>query len=342
MGVYLVALVMTDVPLPPTGTIILIFVLTLVQAITMVSGAVVVSSQSTSVRSANLLASFIIIPSALLIQVEAMVMFWGNSSQVFMLIIFGLALLSILLTRVGLAHFRREELLGREIDALNLGWGMSTFRQAFTGGAASLRDWYRRVLPSTLREMRWSILIVSFIVLFGLTIGARQAERFILPMDHKVLSENLDSIETFMPLFSSGPVVAIWLQNVRSQLIGFIFGIFSFGILGMLPVLFTMSLVGYLLGTLSLNGIPPLTVFVGLILPHGIFEIPVLILANAAVLQFGAMLATPTPGRTFGEVWIHGVARWARLILGLVVPLLLLSAVIEAWVTPRIALWLLR
>ena len=44
-----------------------IFLLTAVQALVMVSAAIVVSTQTTSVRAANLLASFIIIPMALLI-----------------------------------------------------------------------------------------------------------------------------------------------------------------------------------------------------------------------------------------------------------------------------------
>ena len=51
---------------------------TTVQAIVMVAGAVVISTQATSVRAANLLASFIIIPMAFLIQGESMVMFWAE------------------------------------------------------------------------------------------------------------------------------------------------------------------------------------------------------------------------------------------------------------------------
>jgi ABC-type transport system involved in multi-copper enzyme maturation permease subunit len=48
--------------------LILVVSLTAVQALVMVSGAVVISTQTTSVRAANLLASFIIIPVAILIQ----------------------------------------------------------------------------------------------------------------------------------------------------------------------------------------------------------------------------------------------------------------------------------
>ena len=97
---------------------ILIVLLTTVQAIVMVAGAVVVSSQATSVRAANLLASFIIIPMALLIQGESIIMFWGEISTLWW-VVAGLLALTVLFVRVGLAHFQREELLGKEIDVLN-------------------------------------------------------------------------------------------------------------------------------------------------------------------------------------------------------------------------------
>jgi hypothetical protein len=75
-------------------------------------------------------------------------MFWGNYATLWWVVI-GLAVFSALLIRVGLAHFQREELLGREIDVLNLRWAWRIFRSQFTGNAATLREWYRRVIPST-------------------------------------------------------------------------------------------------------------------------------------------------------------------------------------------------
>jgi hypothetical protein len=80
--------------------------------------AVVISSQTTSVRAANLLASFIIIPMALLMQAESLIMFWANY-PVLWWILAALIVVNILLVRMGLHLFDREELLGREIDELN-------------------------------------------------------------------------------------------------------------------------------------------------------------------------------------------------------------------------------
>jgi len=71
-------------------------------------------------------------------------------------------------------------------------------------------------------------------------------------------------------------------------------------------------------------------------LPHGLFELPALILASAAILYIGIMLVTPRPQRTLGEVLIEVIADWMKIGIGLVLPLLTLAAVIETWVTPAL------
>ncbi len=65
--------IVLDLPL-----LVLAVCLTISQASVMVSAAVVISVFSTTVRSANLLSSFIVVPMAFLIQWEAIVMFWGD------------------------------------------------------------------------------------------------------------------------------------------------------------------------------------------------------------------------------------------------------------------------
>lgn len=133
MAVYLIGLIIQGVPLPETSTIVMVFVLTIVQAIMMVSGSVVVSAQATSVRAANLLASFIIIPSAFLIQIEALIMFWGRNVSDLWWMVIAVLILSYLLIRLGISHFQREKLLGREIDILNFKWMWKTFWDSFWG-----------------------------------------------------------------------------------------------------------------------------------------------------------------------------------------------------------------
>jgi len=90
------------------------------------------------------------------------------------------------------------------------------------------------------------------------------------------------------------------------------------------------------LGGASLIGFSPALVFVSAVLPHGIFELTAVILATAAVLKVGAMLVTPQPDKSMGEIFLLSLADWFRVFIGLVVPLLAIAAVIEVYVTPLI------
>jgi uncharacterized membrane protein SpoIIM required for sporulation len=52
----------------------------------------------------------------------------------------------------------------------------------------------------------------------------------------------------------------------------------------------------------------------------------------------GASIIAPPPGKTLGEGWLLALADWAKVSLGLVIPLLALAALLESFVTPRIVL----
>lgn len=339
MIVYLVGLLITRIPWPPLEILLQIVILTTAQAVLMVSGAVVVSTQATSVRAANLLSSFIIIPVAFLIQWEALVMFWGNESTLWWVSL-GVIVMTALLVRIGLAHFQREELLGREIDVLRIKWAWKTFRQGFTGDARSVSEWYRSVLPRTLRSMGLPVLLVAGLLAAGILIGLAQVERFPFLIDASRLNDagrNLNDLLRIWPVFRIEGAVAVFWQNLRVLLLAAVLGIFSFGVLGVMPLLATVAVAGYLVGLLSTAGIP-IWQMVALLAPHGVLEIPAAMLATAAVLRSGAMLAAPTPGKTVGEVWLLSLADWARVMAGVVAPALVVAALIEVLVTPRIAL----
>ena len=347
MGVYIAGLVSQGIALPEPEMMGLILLLTLVQAVTMVAGAVVVSSQATSVRAANLLASFIIIPMALLIQGESIIMFWGDFHTLWWVLI-GLVTLTVLMVRVGLSHFQREELLGREIDVLNLKWGWMIFWRSFTGGAKSAVEWYQIAVPAGVRSLKKPGIVITLITVVAVITGFMVVGQFTqngIPIQLRGLENPHEQVQQLLqewPLFSGGPVVNIWWQNVRALLAGMLLGIFSMGILGVLPIFATMAVLGGLLKILSISGVPVLMYATGLILPHGILEIPAAILASAAVLQAGAVLAAPIPGKTVGEVWIMAIGEWAKIMLGVVIPLLLVAAGVEAWITPRIAFLIFR
>ncbi|MCE1252746.1 MAG: stage II sporulation protein M [Anaerolineae bacterium] len=343
MGVYLLGLAYDGVPLPPWDLLVLIFFLTMVQALMMVAGAVVVSSQATSVRSANLLASFIVIPSALLIQGESVVMFWGSYDTLWWLV-FGLIVLTVLLTRVGVAHFQREELLGREIDVLNVRWAFKLFAVSFKRDARNIKEWYGVIFKQDLYRLRFPILAMLALALISVWVGAEQVARFAIPIEETTVSHFAGRLQEMINNWRVGdplPVLAILLQNTRTMLVAMLLGFLSLGILSVLPLGLTMAVVGYLMELLRTNGLSP-WVYLMFILPHGIIEIPAMVLGTASLLRAGALMATPGLQKTTGEVWIETVADWCRIMLGLVLPLLLLAAFIETWITPRIAIFFVQ
>ncbi len=324
----------------PLSFLIQIILLTTVQTLVMVCGAVVISTQTTSVRAANLLSSFIVIPIALLIQGEAVIMFWG-SLDILWWVILGDLLIAILLIRAGLAHFNREELLGREIDVLNLKHSWRVFSKAFIGDAHNLSGWLRVELKKSLSRMLIPLVFSAIMIPLGAWIGARLAVQLNLPPDLFNLDQLVDldpgivSGMRSMGFMSLNGAVTVWLHNLRSILLATFLGIFSFGVLGLFILMLPMVMLGFFAQMASITGISPLTFLAAFMLPHGLLEIPAMILSAAAIFRLGATLITPAQDQTISESWLKGLADWARIMVALVIPLFLLAALVEVFITPH-------
>jgi uncharacterized membrane protein SpoIIM required for sporulation len=326
--------------------LILVFILTAIQALVMVSGAVVISTQTTSVRAANLLASFIIIPMALLIQGEAVMMLWADY-QVLWWAVLALTILAALLIRMGLTHFNREELLGREIDNLNLRWMWRVFKDQFVGDAHSISEWYRKELPHTLRRLSIPIVWMAVLLAGGIYLGTATMKN-IGPLvgsfsldQYKIFDDQIINQFRQLGFFSAFSILTILWHNLRAVLIAVILGIFTLGVAGILVLMLPMMIIGAFTGAVSLSGINPFTVLVAVTMPHGIFEIPAMILTGAAILHVGATLITPYHKQTIGEGLVSSVADWAKITLALVLPLFLGAALLEVFVSPYIVTKLL-
>jgi uncharacterized membrane protein SpoIIM required for sporulation len=296
--------------------------------------------QSTSVKAANLLASFIVIPVAVLMQGESALLFWGNS-QVLWLAVAGVIILAGLLIRVGLSHFQREYLLGREIDVLDVRWAWRTFWGYFKGEATSVLGWYRLEIRKVMRQLTVPagvLLILAVVTLWGgfyWTITT--VPEFVdvaSPEAVQSISERFERSTTLIGLGQNFSASFIFTHNVRAVGLILLAGLVSFSVLGMLVYIVNLSTVGILLGVFQLLGYSPVTLTVSGLLPHGIFEIPALILASAAMLRIGVVMVTPQMGRSLGEVVLELLADWTKIVVGVVVPLLLIAAVIETYVTP--------
>ena len=74
------------------------------------------------------------------------------------------------------------------------------------------------------------------------------------------------------------------------------------------------------------------------ILPHGIIEIPAVLIGMTFALRMGAALVSPPAGFDLGQGLILNLANFVKILIFLVIPLLLLAAYIEANITPQIVL----
>jgi uncharacterized membrane protein SpoIIM required for sporulation/ABC-type transport system involved in multi-copper enzyme maturation permease subunit len=345
---------------PPLKLFIQIFLLNIIAALVMVSGAVVISSQTTSVRAANLLASFIIVPMAILIQGESIIMFWGNYDTLWV-IAAGLIVVMLILIRMGVKIFNREEILGREIDELNLRrmgrlvWhffvqspGPSPVSRPSPGESLlpqRLFRWigrvYRHDLPYLLRRNWMPVGLVVLFLVVGGSIGWAYVAEY--PVPQGVLNlENLSAQD-----FSSLPNVSflpslttrgIFVHNVEVLLLAGLAAVISLGVFAVLMLMVSIALVGFISGQVAWLGYSPLTFLAAFILPHGLFELPAAILATAFALRIGASVTAPREALTVGEGLMAAVADFAKVFLFLVVPLLLVAAFVEANITPEIVI----
>ena len=342
IGFYLIIVSRQKIEMPGLSVLIQLFALTIAHAVLMVSAAIVISVQSTSVKAANLLASFIVIPVAVLMQGESALLFWGNN-QVLWLAVVGVLILAGLLIRVGLSHFQREYLLGREIDVLNLRWVWSTFWGYFKGKSNSVWDWYRQEVQKAFRQLWFPAGVLLFLAVVTFWAGFQwtittvpELMDLTSPDSVQKLSEQFEQSTTMVGFGQNFSAPYIFTHNVRAVGLILMAGLVSFSVLGMLVYLVNLSTVGALLGVFQLLGYSPVMLAVNGLLPHGIFEVPALILASAAMLRIGVVLVTPQIGRSMGEVVLELLADWTKIVIGLVIPMLLIAAVIEAYVTPAL------
>lgn len=341
--VYLIGLSIAANWAIPTGLFIQILLLSTLQGIIMVAAAVIVSSQTTSVRAANLLASFIIVPIALLLQLEAIVLFWGNSDGLWWLIV-ALVVTAVIFIRMGIKIFNREELLGQDIDTLRVTWTLRQFWDRVFAREGDGRypgpiSWYRETLtliPNL--GLPSGTLLISFVG--AIFLGFFLSSQYPIPEEIQSTLSGADiaaNISNLQYMFAKLPF-SIFMQNIRVIIIAAFLGIITFGVTDILIFMLPWLIVGFLGGQLTISGGNPLTFLLAAIVPHAIFELPALLLASGAALHWHAsILARPENG-SIGENWINRAADFCRLFIGLVIPLLLIAAFVEAYITPRVIL----
>ena len=181
--------------------------------------------------------------------------------------------------------------------------------------------------------MRFRLWVIIASVLFVIGIGAGIAVSATMPASIVALfTEELTALEELVAAlgpFQVTTAIFIFFKNVLALLISYIFS----PILCLLPVL-TLVLNGSLLSFVSVLVAQEESVGFVLsgLLPHGIFEIPALIIGGAAALHFGAMVIMALFSRERRNI-LPGFKQNIRYLL-IAFALLVPAAIIETFVTP--------
>ena len=218
-------------------------------------------------------------------------------------------------------------------------------------GAASPvdRPWwwpdYRRLLRL---NRTWIAAAVAIFLLGGLVgfAGARVSPEQTLVIAEPIFSqlETLAAqvLATDNPLVRSGLIFA---NNARASVLTLLLGS-GFGLVPLGVLLTNGSIIGLLIGFSTGTPLPELTdlphdpvYFAAALLPHGIIELPAVLVIAAWSLKLGLAPWLPSAAGARAAVW-RTTAREALQILVPVVVLLLVAAVIEANLTLALVQWL--
>ena len=182
-----------------------------------------------------------------------------------------------------------------------------------------------------MRYKLWVLIAVGLFVVgivAGLVISATMPAGIV-----GLLSEELAALEelgTILGPFQATTAIFIFFKNVSALLFSFVFS----PILCLLPVI-ALVLNGSLISFVSVivTQEESLGFLLAGLLPHGIFEIPALIMGEAAALSFGAaiIMAIFSKGRR-NQLLPNFKTNLKYLILAFI--LLVPAAIIETFVTP--------
>jgi uncharacterized membrane protein SpoIIM required for sporulation len=284
------------------------------------------------------------VPIALLLQFEAIILFWGNVAGLWWLIS-ALAVTAAILIRMGILIFNREDLLGQDIDELRLGWIWGKIWDRFTGRGKDgsyrgIIGWYAKAL-SVVRELRLPSAALMLSLFAGLILGFALARTYHLPsqIQAEISTADIVANTSQIQLTASSLPLTIFMQNLRVLVLAALLGIFTLGVTDVLIFMLPWLVVGFLGGQLASAGVSPLLFIASSILPHAIIELPALLLAAAAAWRWHAAILARPSNRSVGENWLMSAADYGRVLVALIVPLLIVAAFVEAYITPQIVLW---
>lgn len=174
------------------------------------------------------------------------------------------------------------------------------------------------------------VYIVLSVMIFALTAVMGY---FAASLNSEMAASMLQELEMLKWITDQPPIIImiiIFLKNFMACVMSVLLGLG----LGLLPLLVVVTN-GFMLGVVSYNVIQkagPLYLLAG-ILPHGIIELPVVLVSIAVGLRLGYLVALSLFGEKADIVKETKMA--VHLLVYRIMPLLLLAAFIETFITPQ-------
>ena len=298
----------------PLGILLALALSTICQVAAMVAGAAIISINARTMRAANVMASFIILPMSVVLQTEAALILLGRAE-----FLWGFALLmavvAVVLVRMGFNGFSREALLARDAGLRRpLVRAMAAVRASFAGRPGIVRlVWVRR----------YPLLIAAL----GFPVGAFAG--YLAGATNVIPSVVVRPVLTSLVRSASGggairDVLAIFSHNVLAFLLVAALAITTAGLSGFLLTFAP----GFLLGFAA--ALSSWTVALTGIVPNGFVEIPAAIIAGGLVVQIGATAIHMDASGGWSQRVLAAFADYVRALRWLV-PALAVAAVLEVF-----------
>ena len=298
----------------PLDILVALALSTICQVAAMVAGAVIISLNARTMRAANVMASFIILPMSVVLEAEAGLIILGRPE-----FLWGFALLMILvavvLVRMGFSGFSREALLAREVGLrhpLHRAW--AAVKASYRGRPGMVRLLWQRRVP---------VLIAAAGFPIGAAVGFAAGSTRAVPSTvvRPVLTSLVNSSGGGGAL---GDVLAIFTHNVLAFVLAALLALLTAGLTGFLLTFAPGFLLGFAAAlsswTLALTGI----------VPNGLLEVPAAIIAGGLVMQIGAASIHMEARGGWSARVLAAVADYMRALRWLV-PALAVSAVLEVF-----------
>jgi uncharacterized membrane protein SpoIIM required for sporulation len=257
----------------PLAILLALALSTICQVAAMVAGAVIISINARTMRAANVMASFIILPMSVVLQTEAALILLGRAEFLWAFALL-MTVVAIVLLRMGFNGFSREALLARDAGLRQpVRRALNAVRGSFNARPGFLRLVWSRRVPMVLAASGFPIGAFS-----GYLAGSTNAipSALVTPVITSLVRSSVVGDNALEQ------AAAIFAHNLLAFILVAALAVVTIGLSGFLLTFAP----GFLLGFAA--ALSSWTVALTGIVPNGFVEIPAAIIAGGLAIQVGA------------------------------------------------------